>query len=200
MFSRNIMKSQLSILALFTLSFNANTSIVSAQNDDIDIRIGRQMRRINSGEQAHRLSAKQAKELKQSLNNIAIQVETARKKNNGSLTAAQITKFDNDLNQNFNNIQTFLGAGKKVKTSGNELGPRWASGTDGAQDPKTLRRQMKVQERRQLKQYDQAMQQVQEMQQQEYEKEMLKTLGQQRPQILDNKEQLQKIRQQTGAN
>ncbi len=44
------------------------------------------------------------------------------------------------------------------------------------------------------------MQQVQEMQQQQYEKDMLQTLGKQRPQILQNKQQIQKVREQTGAN
>ena len=173
---------------------------LSQNNDDIEARIKRQMGRINRGQQEGVLNVKQAKELKDRLNDIALQVANTRKKTNGQLSQTQLTKFDNDLNLNFNNIKTKLGAGKQVKTSGKALGPRWAVGTDGAQDPKRLRRQMKLEEKRQLKQYDQAMQQVQEMQQQQYEKDMLKTLGQQRPQILNNKEQLEKIREQSGAN
>jgi hypothetical protein len=187
---------------LISILVSGNIFVLSAvaQGDDIDVRIKRQMHRINNGEKERYLKAKQAKQLKDALNDIALRVEAARKKSNGKLTENQITKFDNDLNQNSNNIKTQLGAGKKVKEPGSVLGPNWATDTDGAQDPKTLRRQMKLQEQRQLKQYGQSMQQVQEMQQQQYEKDMLKTLGQQRPQILKNKQELEKVREETGAN
>jgi len=179
---------------------NSTAPAVIAQDDDLDARISRQMRRINRGQKEGTVNQKQAKELKDELNGIALEIENARKKANGKLSNTQTTKFDNALNQNFNTIQTQLGAGKKVKESGAASGPRWSKGTDGAQDPKALRRQMKIQEARQLKQYSQAMQQVQEMQQQQYEKDMLQTLGQQRPQILKNKQQIEQLRDKTGAN
>jgi hypothetical protein len=174
--------------------------VVQAQDDDLDARVSRQMSRIKRGEKEGTVNQKQAKKLKDDLNDIALQIENARKKGNGKLSTTQTTKFDNALNQNFNTIQTELGAGKKIKESGVASGPRWSQGTDGAQDPKALRRQMKIQEARQLRQYGQAMQQVQEMQQQQYEKDMLQTLGQQRPEILKNKQQIEQIRDKTGAN
>ncbi len=201
MFFKNEVLNRLSAL-LLSVFVSSNIFVLSsfAQGDDIDVRIKRQMRRINNGEQARSLEPKQAKQLKNTLNDIALQVEVARKKGNGKLTENQITKFDNDLNQNFNYIQTQLGAGKKMKVPSSALGPSWATSTDGAQDPQVLRRQMKAQSQRHQKQYEQAMQQVQEMQQQQYEKDMLKTLGQQRPQILNNKKELEKVREETGAN
>jgi hypothetical protein len=197
MFSRNRFISQ--ILSLLAISAVGNLG-VWAQDDNIDARISHQMRRINRGVEEGALNQKQARELKDTLNDIALQVERARKKGNGKLNENDITKFDNDLNQNSNSIQTQTGAGKKVKESGDALGPKWAEGSDGAQDPQKLRREMKAQNKRQMKQYDQAMQQVQEMQQQQYEKEMLNTLGGQRPAILKNKQELEKIREKTGAN
>lgn len=179
-----------------------NVSTISAisQDSDIDARIARQMHKINRGEEEGLLKQQQAKKLKDGLNDIALQIENIRIKNNGKLTDTQITKFDNDLNQSFNNIQTQLGAGKKISQGSDALGPKWSIDTDGAQNPKKLKQEMKAQERRQLKQYDQAMQQKQELQQQEYEKEMLKTLGEQRPEVLKNKEELEKIRRKTGAD
>ncbi len=201
MFSKNNISNRL--LALLIGVFVSSNTVVSsslAQTEDLDVRIKKQMRRINNGAQQNILNPKQARQLKNNLNDIVLQVEKARKAGNGKLTENQITKFDNDLNQNSVSIQSHLGAGKKVTVKGSALGPQWAGGADGAQDPRVLRRRMKLQEQRQLNQYDQAMQQTQEMQQQEYEKEMLKTLGQQRPQILKNQQQLQKVREQTGAN
>lgn len=189
------------ILLAGIVAINMTNVLTSfAQNDDIDARIQRQTRRINKALQEGTLKPKQATELRNNLKNIAREAESERGQGKGKLSVTQVTKLDNDLNQNFNNILTQTGAGKKIKESSAALGPKWSPGEDGAQDAKKLRAQMKIQEKRQLRQYDQAMQQVQEQQQQQYEKDMLNTLGQQRPAILQNKQDLEKIRQKTGAN
>jgi hypothetical protein len=82
----------------------------------------------------------------------------------------------------------------------NPLGPAFVKGQDNAQNPNKLKSGMKVQERRQNHQYEQAMNQVKEQQQQEYEKEMLQTLGEQRPAIKQNRKDIGKVREATGAN
>jgi len=82
----------------------------------------------------------------------------------------------------------------------NPAGPGWVAGQDGAQNAKLLRRRMRMQERRQLQQYDQAMTQVKEQQQQDYEKSMLQKLGSQRPAIKQGHKDVEQIRNETGAN
>ena len=168
--------------------------------DNIDVRIGRQNTRINRGVRQGLLPIGQANQLRANLKAIAAEATRARRQNHGLLSRPQYTKIDNDLRQNSENISNLLGSNQKVSQGSNALGPKWASGQDGAQDPRKLRSQMRVQEKRQVQQYEQAMQQVQEMHQQEYEKEMLKTLGQQRPQILQNKQDVEQIRRDSGAN
>ncbi len=172
----------------------------SEDNGNIDVRIKRQTHKINKAVEDSTLQPKEAEKLKANLKSIANEAETYRGQSRGTLSSIETTKLNNDLNQNFNNIETAIGSGKKMPVSGQALGPKWSQGPDGAQDPAKLRRQMKAQEKRQLRQYDQAMQQVQEQQQQQYEKEMLNKLGQQRPEILQNKQDIEKIRQKTGAN
>ena len=89
---------------------------------------------------------------------------------------------------------------RRVARAANRIGPGWIKGQDGAQNPNKLKRGMKLQERRQNHQYEQAMNQVKEQQQQQYEKEMLQKLGSQRPVIQENREDIKKVRQATGAN
>jgi hypothetical protein len=88
----------------------------------------------------------------------------------------------------------------RVRQPANPLGPAFVKGQDNAQNPNRLKSGMKVQERRQRHQYQQAMSQVKEQQQQEYEKEMLQTLGSQRPVIKQSRKEISKVRQATGAN
>jgi hypothetical protein len=60
------------------------------------------------------------------------------------------------------------------------VGPAWHAGQDNAQSPRRLKRAMKIQ--------------------QEYEKQMLQTLGNQRPTIQQSRADLKHERQTTGAN
>ncbi len=80
------------------------------------------------------------------------------------------------------------------------VGPAWHAGQDNAQSPRRLKRAMKIQQRREDMQYNQAQMQVKEQQQQEYEKQMLQTLGNQRPTIQQSRADLKHERQTTGAN
>ena len=99
-------------------------------------------------------------------------------------------------------------AGRAVKPGPNvrgqrrmsPAGPAWIKGQDGAQNTRKLKQQMKIQNRRMMHQYDQAQLQVREQQQQEYEKAMLPNLASQRPKIQQNRQDIKRLRQETGAN
>ena len=82
----------------------------------------------------------------------------------------------------------------------NRIGPDWMKGQDGAQNVKRLKHGMKQHEYRQVHQYEQAMMQVREQQQQEYDRAMLEKLGSQRPVIQQNRQDIRRVRQETGAN
>lgn len=83
---------------------------------------------------------------------------------------------------------------------GNPNGSAWAPGKDNSQNTNQLKNEMKLQERRERRQYEQSMMQVKEQQQQQYETEMLQKLGSQRPAIKQGNKDVRKVRQQTGAN
>jgi len=171
-----------------------------AGGDDVDARIERLTRRVNFGLKNGNIQKDQADKLINDLNDIGTQAAAARKANGGTLKPTDLTGFQSRLNQNFNVVKSFNQAGARGTVSANASGPGWAKGQDGAQDPRVLKRRMKQQEKRQLEQEDQAIMQVKEQQQQEYEKQMLQKLGSQRPEILKNKQDIDQIRQNTGAN
>jgi hypothetical protein len=171
-----------------------------AGGDDIDTRITRLTRRINFGVKQGTIQQDQADKLQSDLKDIGMQAEASRKSNGGSLNPTDRAGLESRLNQKFNIIQSYNQAGARKTVDSSASGPAWAKGEDGAQDARALKRRMKLQEQRQLRQEEQAMMQVREQQQQQYEKEMLQKLGSQRPTILQNKQDIDQIRQNTGAN
>jgi len=171
-----------------------------AGGDDIDARITRLTRRIDFGVKQGMIQQDQANKLQSDLKDIGMQAAASRKSNGGSLNPTDLAGLESRLNQKFNIIQSYNQAGARKTVDANASGPAWAKGDDGAQDTRTLKRRMKLQEQRQLRMEDQAIMQVKEQQQQQYEKEMLQKLGSQRPAILQNKQEIDQIRQNTGAN
>jgi hypothetical protein len=171
-----------------------------AGGDDIDGRITRLTRRINFGVKQGTIQQDQADKLQSDLKDIGMQAEASRKANGGTLTPTDRASLESRLNQKLNIIRSYNQAGTRQTVDSNASGPAWAKGDDGAQDARALKRRMKAQEQRQLRQEEQAMMQVREQQQQQYEKEMLQKLGSQRPAILQNKQEIDQIRQNTGAN
>jgi len=194
---------QLSILLATCLSLAASLPAHSqgtAGADDIDARVNRLSRRINFALKQGNIQQDQAEKLQSDLKDIGIQAAAARKTNGGQLKPTDLTGFESQLNQKFNLIKSYSQSGVRSTADKNASGPTWAKGQDGAQDPRTLKKRMKAQEKRQLEQEDQAIMQVKEQQQQQYEKEMLEKLGSQRPTILKNKQDIDQVRQNTGAN
>jgi len=168
--------------------------------DDLDARLTRLNKRINFGVNKGTIDQAQADKLRSDLAGISARAAAARKANGGQLKAEDLTSFESQLNQKANIIRSYNGAGEKSVAGASATGPAWAPGTDGAQNPQTLKKRMKMQERKQLEQEDQAIMQVKEQQQQQYEKQMLEKLGKQRGTILQNKDDIDKVRQDSGAN
>jgi hypothetical protein len=169
-------------------ALSANVSM-----DNIDARI---KRGVDSGA----LSAQQATSLRDSLKALADQVASERQANGGQLKPEQLKHAENVLNESNSQIKSFVGAGTKKVDSEKVLGPEWSPGLDGAQNPAALHKQMKQEEKRELRQYNQAMQQKTEEQQLEYEKNVVPKLGGQRKTVLQQKKQLNEIRKESGAN
>jgi hypothetical protein len=190
------------VAIFFALTFLPAQSQNKSQNgaDDLDARITRLNRRITFGVNKGTIHQAEADKLRADLADINARAAAARKSNGGQLKPEDLTGFENQLNQKFNIIRSYNGAGEKSTASSSATGPVWAPGTDGAQNPQTLKKRMKVQERKQLEQEDQAIMQVKEQQQQQYEKQMLEKLGNQRNTILQNKDAIDKVRQDSGAN
>ncbi len=158
---------------------------------------------IRQGVQNGTISPEKAQQLRQNVAGIAQQAAAARAQNGGQLNPNQIKQFKNELRQTKEMVQSTAGSGTSVVESPREApltGPRWTPGPDGAQNPVALKHQMKTEERRELRQERQATEQVQEQQQMDYQKQMTQKLGQQRKTILDDKKQVQKERNQYGAN
>jgi hypothetical protein len=170
------------------------------QQNNLEARINRQNARIDAALKRGALSAEQAQKLHQDLADIGHQINLARQTNDGKLKPNDLVTFKSQLGQTNALIGGYEQAGQRKLAGAEAAGPAWAAGKDGAQNVAQLKRRMKIQERQQLRQEDQAMLQVKEQQQQQYEKEMLEKLGAQRPAILKNEGDIDKIRQSTGAN
>lgn len=166
----------------------------------LEARIKKQYARIDTAVKDGKISADKADELRANLADIENSIASMKQAGGGSLNAEQHTQVANLLKQSFNQIVTASGAGTEVEQGADVLGPTWKTGKDGAQDPKALLKQMKSQEKRALRQQRQAAMQALEQQQLQYEKDMINTLGKQKPAIQDSKSQLQQVRQQSGAN
>jgi len=168
--------------------------------DNTEARIHRQHRRIKMGVERGTLSKEQASQFKATLDKLEAQVASQKQSNGGQLKPEQLRDAETQLNENFRLIETSEKAGTHSVQSGNVLGPKWTPGPDGAQNPASLLRQMKQEERRELRQEKQSNEQTLEKQQLDYEKKTLPAMGQERKDILKDKQQEETIRQDTGAN
>lgn len=172
----------------------------SKKADNINGRIKRQQKRIDVALKNGQLSEQQANRLHMDVANIENRAKTERLQNGGELNPQQHTTIENLLNESLNQIETAIGVGTAVPSGANPLGANWQPGPDGAQDPDALRKKLKAQERRALRQEKQANMQAIEQQQLQYEKEVINNLGDQKTKIKQEKEQLENVRNNSGAN
>lgn len=179
-------------------------SAVNAQNaagaaDNINARCHRQMERIAHGVKSGAISAGQATKMRATVQSLQQQA-LAKRQPDGSLKKEDLILFENQLNQNSNLIRSLTGAGESKADGGNVVGPAWTPGKDGAQNPAALMKEMKIENRRELRQERQAIEQKLEQQQLDYEHKMIPELSNQRKAILNSKQQLRDIRKEQNAN
>ncbi len=167
--------------------------------DNLNNRIHKQMERINHGLKLGAINADQANKLRASVQSLQNQV-AAKRQPDGSLKKEDVTEFENLFNQNSNMIHSLVGAGERKADGGNTVGPNWTPGKDGAQNPGTLLKEMKGENRRELRQERQALEQKIEQQQLDYEHKMIPELANQRKNILNGKQQLKDIRKEQNAD
>lgn len=168
--------------------------------DNINARIKRQHKKIDAALKNGQLSEQQANRLHMDVANIENRLKNERQQNGGELNPQQHTTIENLLNQSSNQINTAMGVGTAVSAGADPLGPNWQPGPDGAQDPDALKKKLKAQEKRALRQEKQANMQAIEQQQLQYEKEMVNSLSTQKKKIQQEKEQLENVRNNSGAN
>lgn len=171
----------------------------AAAPDNIAQRIHRQNVRINHGVKTGTIKPDQATKLRASLSGLEQQV-AGKRQADGTLKKEDLTQFENVLNQNNNMIRSLTGAGESVADGGNVLGPKWTPGKDGAQDAAALEKEMKIENRREVRQERQAIEQKIEQQQLDYEHQMLPELATQKKTILKGKQQTKDIRQEQDSN
>ncbi len=167
--------------------------------DNLDVRIHRQFARITNGVKTGALNADQANQLRASVQSLQNQV-AAKRQPDGSLKKEDLVLFENLFNQNSNMIRTMAGTGERKSDGAAAVGPAWAPGKDGAQNPRALLKEMKVENRRELRQERQAIEQKIEQQQLDYEHQMIPELANQRKSIVNGKQQLKDIRKEQNAN
>lgn len=184
-------------IALCSLS---NTAIAAKGPLSPDARIKKQYSRIDSALKSGSLTQDQADSLKANVADIQRDVDTKKASNGGSLKAEDLKTIESQLNENSNQIQAAQAGGSKNVNGSNTLGAKWAKGADGAQNPNKLNKEMKAEEKRELRQEKQALEQKVENQQLDYEKQMVEKLGEQRPEIQKKKSDLQDIRKESGAD
>lgn len=191
-------------LLVAIVTFALGTPCLADQQDgDKDVlagRIKRQHYRINHAFKSGFITDDQAKELAGAVDQIAAEVEQLRQANGGQLKPEQFKQIENSLNQSSDQIKTAAESGNAEVQSGKVLGPTWTKGPDGAQNPKKLKNQMKAENRRELRQERQNTEQKIEQQQLQYEREMVDTLGDQKQDILKQKEELKDVRKESGAD
>jgi hypothetical protein len=189
------------LLACILLSGGADAQNAAGDGtaDNLNTRIHRQMERINHGVKIGAINSDQANKLRASVQSLQNQV-AAKRQPDGSLKKEDLTQFENLFNQNSNMIHSLVGAGERKADGGNALGPNWTPGKDGAQNPASLLKEMKIENRRELRQERQAIEQKLEQQQLDYEHQMIPELANQRKSILHGKQQLKDIRKEQNAN
>ncbi len=173
---------------------------VNPTSGNVDERIEHQHKRIKHALEEGWIDQARAAKLGQALDDLSRQIAKEREQNSGALKPEQAVSAENVLNENNQLIKSIEGAGKSMLEPGNVVGPKWTTGTDGAQNAPTLLRQMKQQEKRQLTQERQALEQKLEQQQLQYEREMLPKLGDQRRDIIKQQGDVKDIRLESGAN
>jgi hypothetical protein len=169
------------------------------QADNLNARIHRQLERISHGVKSGALNADQANKLKASVQSLQNQV-AAKRQPDGTLKKEDLTLFENLFNQNSNMIHSMVGSGERKADSGAAVGPAWAPGKDGAQNSQKLLKEMKIENKREVRQERQAIEQKLEQQQLDYEHQMIPELANQRKSIMNGKQQLKDIRKEQNAN
>ncbi len=168
--------------------------------DSIAQRIQRQRRRIKRALKMGSITDDQAQKLLKGVTEIEGQTQQLRAQNGGTLKPEDLKQIDNSLNQSWHEIISVAGAGKRPVQSGDVLGPKWKPGLDGAQKSDALIKEMRRENRRELRQERQSNAQKLEQQQLQYEKEMVDKLGAQREDILKQKDELKDVRKESGAD
>lgn len=168
--------------------------------DKLAERVHRQQMRIKRCLMQGSVSQEQADTLNRAVQEIAANIAATRAKNGGMLKTEEYKQMENSLNQSSNQIESYEKAGTGKVQSGDVIGPTWAPGLDGAQNPKKLKQEMVKENKRELRQERQANEQKIEGQQLQYEKDMVENLGEQRENLLKKMEQLKEVRQESGAN
>lgn len=166
----------------------------------LDERVQRQHWRIKHALKTGLITDDQAKQLTSGVDTIAAQIQQLRQSGGGTLKPEDLKQVENSLNQSSDQIRTVAESGDASVQSGKVLGPTWSKGKDGAQNPKNLLNQMKQENRRELRQEKQANEQKLEEQQLKYEREMVENLGEQKQDILKQKDQLKDVRKESGAD
>ncbi len=192
------------LLACLLLNSGADAQSTSSEGnggtaDNLNARIHRQIERINHGVKTGAINSDQANKLRASVQSLQNQV-AAKRQPDGTLKKEDLIQFENLFNQNSSMIHSLVGAGERKADAGNALGPNWTPGKDGAQNPNSLLKGMKIENRRELRQERQAIEQKLEQQQLDYEHQMIPELANQRKSILNGKQQLKDIRKEQNAN
>ena len=120
----------------------------ASKGDNINSRIKRQHKKIDTALKNGQLNEQQANRLHMDVANIENRAKNERLQNGGELNPQQHTTIENLLNQSSNQIDTAMGVGTAVSAGANPLGANWQPGPDGAQDPDALKKKLKAQERR----------------------------------------------------
>lgn len=163
-------------------------------------RIRHQRERISRGISQGTITEEQAKKLRASLDSLEASLNSQRQANGGELKEEQLVQAENSLNQSNDMIKSFESAGSKVVDNGKVLGPTWSTGKDGAQNSGNLLKKMKDENKREQRQYRQAMEQNTEQQQLDYEKQMMQKFQNQRQNIQQQQGDLKNERKETGAD
>lgn len=190
----------MALALVLSFAFAGSQAFASRNAMDPATRIKRQYLRIESGLKDGSLTQDAAAKLKSNVSGIEIDFNAKRQANGGRLKPEDMKTIQSQLNENSDQIETAEAGGTKRVSSSKALGPKWTPGPDGAQNVKSLKKQMKAEEKREVRQEKQALEQKLEGQQLDYEKQMVEKLGEQRPEIQKKKSELQEVRQESGAD
>lgn len=168
---------------------SADAANQSAASDVLAQRIHRQHWRINHALKSGLIKDDQAKTLRDAVDKISADVQSARTKSGGTLGPEQMKQFESSLNQTSEQIRIVAEAGDASVQS-----------AKGSQNSKGLLQQMKSENKRELKQEHQINERKIEQQQLQYEKEMVERLGEQKQDIIKGKEDLKDVRKESGAD